>query len=89
MHEVCALLDSRGKWSGVACAREDSGVTDVEAGPERLVILRGLWLERPPEFRKAENVADFHEEISREYANLLGGEGSREAFGKVLEGLVL
>jgi hypothetical protein len=54
-------------------------------------LLRGLWVARPAEFRRAENVAEFHGYIRRLYPNLLepGGDDSDEALAKVLDGLIL
>jgi hypothetical protein len=64
-----------------------TAVTETES--VRIEMLKGLWVARPPEFRKAENVADFHEFISRYYSYLLGGEESHYGCRKALEGLIL
>jgi hypothetical protein len=60
-----------------------------DTGPERIEMLRGLWVARPPEFRKAEHVEEFRQFVRRLYPNLIDGLDSHQAFIKILDGLIL
>lgn len=66
-------------------------MTDTGAETVRLEILHGMWAARPAELRKAEHVDDYQQSIKTVYPNLLqpGLHGSHDAFGKVLNGLIV